>query len=143
MAILRQSGLEIQPAALGSWPTISVAVPQPMPKRTHVKLKKAATTPPGEAKRKPKKKSRVVGPAELRLLRTLGTRIRDRRDAAKLTGKELAARADIPPATLSKIENGRQNATFLTLSSIAAALQCTVGELVADSPVTPPNRRQP
>lgn len=68
--------------------------------------------------------------AERRALRALGARIRDKRDEKDMDGKEVAAAAGLPPSTVSKIENGRQNATFLTLARIAQALGCQLADLM-------------
>ncbi len=68
--------------------------------------------------------------AERRALRALGARIRDKRDEKGMDGKEVAAAAGLPPSTVSKIENGRQNATFLTLARIAQALGCQLADLM-------------
>jgi transcriptional regulator with XRE-family HTH domain len=79
--------------------------------------------------------------AERRILRAMGNTIRDKRDERGLKSQEVAARAGIPAGTLSKVENGRQNVTVLTLSLIAHGLDCSLAELMPNAPlpiVTPP-----
>jgi transcriptional regulator with XRE-family HTH domain len=61
----------------------------------------------------------------------LGRAVRERRAALALTQLDVAARADIAPMHLSKIENGTGNPSLGTLKRLAAALDMTAAALVA------------
>jgi HTH-type transcriptional regulator, cell division transcriptional repressor len=56
-------------------------------------------------------------------------RITDAREAARLTQRQLATRAGIPQATLSRIEQGVRPAKMNELLALAWALGCTISEL--------------
>jgi transcriptional regulator with XRE-family HTH domain len=60
----------------------------------------------------------------------LGRAVRERREALALTQLDVAARADIAPMHLSKIENGSGNPSLGTIRRIAAALDLLASELV-------------
>ncbi len=61
----------------------------------------------------------------------IGIQIKKYRKELKLTQEELAKKADIPYATLIKIENGHvDNPTIQTLMKIANALQVNIDNLV-------------
>lgn len=64
------------------------------------------------------------------LVRRIGARVRRRRLALSFTQEELALRAGIKPATLSRVENARMHASIDLVKGIADALGCLVGELV-------------
>lgn len=65
---------------------------------------------------------------------TLGQNIRRRRKALRLTVAELAARIDSDVGNLSRLERDVQGARSDKLNRLAAALNCTVSDLYADSP---------
>jgi transcriptional regulator with XRE-family HTH domain len=52
------------------------------------------------------------------------------RNDKKLSQKELAEKAGVGRSYLSCLENGKRNPNTKTLSKIAAALNCKVGELI-------------
>ncbi len=52
----------------------------------------------------------------------VGARIRQLRDARKLSGREVAARAGVSPSYLSRLENGHLSPTITTLARIVQAL---------------------
>ena len=61
----------------------------------------------------------------------IGVQIKKYRKELKLTQEELAKKAEIPYATLIKIENGHvDNPTIQTLMKIANALQVNIDNLV-------------
>lgn len=62
---------------------------------------------------------------------TLGSRIRQLREAARMTQEKLAAAAGIGRVTLVRIENGEQSPRYETLVALAGALGRPVGELLA------------
>ncbi|MDO8670772.1 MAG: helix-turn-helix transcriptional regulator [Dehalococcoidia bacterium] len=62
---------------------------------------------------------------------SLGTRVRQLREAAHLTQEDLATAAGIGRVTLVRIENGDQSPRYETLVSLAGALGRPVAELVA------------
>lgn len=59
----------------------------------------------------------------------IGTRLRDRRVAAKLTQEYVAEQVDITVVYLSKIENGHVHPTIDVLASICMVLNCDMGIL--------------
>lgn len=63
---------------------------------------------------------------------TLGRRIRERRAQLGLTLEQLATAIDRAPSQLSAIENGKREPRLPILRALAAALDCTVDELLAD-----------
>ena len=65
--------------------------------------------------------------------RRVGARIRELRVARGLSGKELAERAGIPPRTLSRIEQGKQEMVLSTVQSLLAAMGCTLSHMVAEA----------
>ena len=69
----------------------------------------------------------------------VGTRIRDRRLRRGFTQQALAAAADITQNGIFRLEAGETNPQLTTLQQIAAALECSVRELVvgvtADDPI--------
>lgn len=70
----------------------------------------------------------VVVPTEHSLAQAL-RRLRLQRDLSQET---VAHRADISYTTLAKIEAGRSNPTWATVCRVAAALEVTLAELVAE-----------
>lgn len=69
--------------------------------------------------------------------KSIGIRLKELREARGISSKELAERAGITPQSLSRIENGRHDVVFTSLSKILAAMNCTLKDLaVTDTPVT-------
>jgi len=66
----------------------------------------------------------------------LGRRIAELRAGVRLTQEALAERIAMDVKDVQKIEAGSVNVTFRTLVRLAAALDCTLAELV-----TPPTSR--
>lgn len=60
---------------------------------------------------------------------TIGARIREIRVARNLSQNQLAVRAELHPATISRIETGAHQPTLETLRSIAGALRVGVARL--------------
>lgn len=69
-------------------------------------------------------------------LRAIGTRIRRRREAMRITQIELAARAGMTRSRVWELESQKQPANFsvLVLNHIAHALECDPTELIKDPP---------
>lgn len=65
--------------------------------------------------------------------RTLGERIRRKRETVGLTQSELARRAQIGRVTLARLENGGQTPRFATLRAIAETLGVDANALLVDS----------
>lgn len=63
---------------------------------------------------------------------TVASNIRRMRDETNVSLSELARRSGIGKATLSALESGAGNPTIQTLSALAAALGCSLGDLIAD-----------
>lgn len=68
------------------------------------------------------------------LLKTLGTRIREKRKTVGWTQEDLAAAAQIDRSYIGGVERGERNLTFSVLCQICSALQCDVAHLTADLP---------
>lgn len=71
----------------------------------------------------------------------LAERLRFLRVARGWSQRQLAARADLNPSTISRIESGSRGITSIsTLSSIAVALGCAVDEVLGEQPsrIMPP-----
>ena len=64
----------------------------------------------------------------------LGGTIQGRRGALGLTLEELAERSGVSRAMLSEIERGAKNPTIRVVVQVAAALGCTVSELLGEQP---------
>lgn len=60
----------------------------------------------------------------MELLKTLGEQIRIVRLTAKLSQKELAAKANLSVVTIGQVEHGNANVSLNNLSAIAEALNC-------------------
>lgn len=56
----------------------------------------------------------------------IGKRLADRRHELRVSQRDLAARASIPQAEISRIERGLGNPTLLTLARLAEALDLEV-----------------
>ena len=65
-------------------------------------------------------------------LKTLGSRIRDRRKALSWTQEELADQAGLDRSYIGGVERGGRNLTFTVLRQIARALDCPVAQLMTD-----------
>jgi DNA-binding XRE family transcriptional regulator len=65
--------------------------------------------------------------------RVLGARLRRLRERAGLTQNELADRAKVGRATISRIENGKMYAHTATLRRLAKALNINLVDLITDS----------
>jgi transcriptional regulator with XRE-family HTH domain len=63
---------------------------------------------------------------------TIGDNVRARRKASNMTQTELAERAGITQAVISRLEAGEENLKLSTLRGIAAALGCAVIDLLPD-----------
>lgn len=59
----------------------------------------------------------------------VGRQIRALRKKARLTQEQLAAKANLPQAHISRLENAEHTATYKTLEKIANALGAAVGEI--------------
>jgi transcriptional regulator with XRE-family HTH domain len=65
---------------------------------------------------------------------SIGEIVKERRKAKKLNQTELAEKAGIKQATISRLESGtNDNITIENLRSIAAALGCSVVDLLPDT----------
>lgn len=74
---------------------------------------------------------RPPNPVTKRLVRAMSVRLRTLRQAHRLRLGELARAAEIPPSTLSRIEQGRRPGTPRHYLKLAAALGMTLAELFA------------
>ena len=61
--------------------------------------------------------------------RAVGTKIRELREQRQLSQRALADLSAVHPSNLGKLERGDANPNIDTLTRIAVALECTVGEL--------------
>lgn len=68
----------------------------------------------------------------------LGERVRALRGRRGMTRKALAAAADVSERHLANLEYGVGNASILVLLQVAAALQCTLAELIGDITTSSP-----
>jgi len=65
---------------------------------------------------------------------TIGTIVKHRREAKRWNQTELAEKASIKQATISRLESGvSDNITIENLRNLATALGCTVVDLLPDS----------
>lgn len=71
-------------------------------------------------------------------LADLGERVRGLRAQRGLTRKALAAAAEVSERHLANLESGLGNASVLLLRQLAAALGCTIAELVGEDALTSP-----
>jgi transcriptional regulator with XRE-family HTH domain len=72
----------------------------------------------------------VKGMADARRGMDFGQRLRCLRQDARLTLKDLAARADLAASTISKIENDRMSPTYDVLLKLARALKMDLSRLL-------------
>ena len=63
----------------------------------------------------------------------LARTLKEARDRAGFTQRELAERANIDQARISQLESGRLNPTWGTLRAISAALGMKLSELAAEA----------
>ena len=70
---------------------------------------------------------------------TLGIRLRDARERARLSTRELAGRAGVSAGFISQLENGKCGVSVSVLKRIAAAVGVSVADLLSDeAPVSRP-----
>jgi len=62
-----------------------------------------------------------------------GKAIRTRRIAAEMSQEKLALEAGLERVFISWLENGKKQATFKTMLKLAAALNCSAADLVAEA----------
>ncbi|KAA9157947.1 helix-turn-helix transcriptional regulator [Amycolatopsis acidicola] len=67
--------------------------------------------------------------------RQFGERVRARRDRLGLTQERLAERAGMHWSNVGHIERGRRNLSMENILRLAAALECTPGDLLNGLPV--------
>lgn len=68
-----------------------------------------------------------------RLLNSFGTVLFDRREAVGMTQMELAARAGLTNAFISRLEHGQSSPSLTTIVELAKALGTTGADLVAET----------
>lgn len=66
---------------------------------------------------------------------SLGKRIRFYRERIQLTAKEMAARMDVSPSTISKIENDKIKPSMEMLQKISEVINVPVGELFIEGEI--------
>ncbi len=71
---------------------------------------------------------------------SLGTRLRSRRRALRLTLATVSMKADVSEGYLSQLERDRNTASIATLQRICACLEMTVGELFTERSTVMPHR---
>ncbi|CAG5087103.1 helix-turn-helix domain-containing protein [Parvicella tangerina] len=72
----------------------------------------------------------MVDSTDLNFLKRLGTNIVRLRKELNISQAELAYRIGMEKSNLSVIENGRSNPQVITLVKLAAALDCSLPELL-------------
>ena len=84
---------------------------------------------------------RTVGRArkDSMLLRTVGQRIRQKRERKGWTVKELARRAEFPHSKISKIENGQQSPSLSDIEDLAKAFDLPFMTLMQELDPTHPS----
>jgi DNA-binding XRE family transcriptional regulator len=65
--------------------------------------------------------------------RRLGLRLRQIRERAGLTQQEAAEKAGLHPVGVTRLENGKQNATVSTLVCLSLAYRVSIAELFSDA----------
>lgn len=68
----------------------------------------------------------------LALANDLGVRLRDYRDAASISVRELARRIEVSPSLISQVEHGKVTPSVETLYRIASELGLSVGDFFGD-----------
>lgn len=66
----------------------------------------------------------------MKVLVSLGKKVRSLRRSQELSQEELAENADLDRTYISGIERGKRNVSIINLAKIATALGVTVSELV-------------
>jgi transcriptional regulator with XRE-family HTH domain len=67
-----------------------------------------------------------------KLLRNVGTRIRERRKSCGISQRQLATRTAVDRGFLSAVERGQRNVSLLLLWRVAQALDLSVEQLICD-----------
>lgn len=80
----------------------------------------------------------AVGSDKNPFLLALGERVRSLRSRRGMTRKALATVADVSERHLANLEYGVGNASILVLQQVAAALQCSLAELLGDVTASTP-----
>jgi transcriptional regulator with XRE-family HTH domain len=70
-------------------------------------------------------------------LKSLGGRIRKKRNSLRWTQEQLADKAEMDRSYIGGIERGKRNLTFTILCQICKALSCDVAELTEGIPEIP------
>lgn len=76
----------------------------------------------------------VVARAIAKEQRRLGLRLRQLRESLSMTQQEAAERAGLHPVAITRLENGKQNATLSTVVCLALAYRVPVAELFVARP---------
>lgn len=63
----------------------------------------------------------------------IGQRIKELREAASMSQKDLAYTADLDRSYIASIENGQRNVSIVNIEKIAAALNVTLKEFFNDA----------
>ncbi len=63
----------------------------------------------------------------------IGQRIKELREAASMSQKDLAYTADLDRSYIASIENGQRNVSIVNIEKIAAALNITLKEFFNDA----------
>ena len=71
------------------------------------------------------------------LVLQVGLRIRERREAQRLTLRALAVRSGVSPSMISDIERGAKSPTISTLALLADALDASIADLLETARPTP------
>jgi transcriptional regulator with XRE-family HTH domain len=74
---------------------------------------------------------------------TIGQNVKQRREAKRWNQSELATKANVTQAMISKLEGGDDNPKINTLRSIATALDCLIIDLLPESDKKKPPRDKP
>ena len=77
-------------------------------------------------------------PADNQFLVALGERVRALRDRAGITRKALSLKTGVSERHLANLEYGEGNVSVLVLAEVAAALNCSLAELIGDFTTTSP-----
>ncbi len=65
-------------------------------------------------------------------VKNIARNVRARRSAANLMQKELAERSGVTPAFICCLEKGEKQPSLGTLEKLAAALGCTISDLIGE-----------
>jgi transcriptional regulator with XRE-family HTH domain len=72
----------------------------------------------------------------------LGSRVRGLRQAKRMTLQDVATRAGLSAATVSKVENNRLSPTYENIIRLARGLDADIAALFSDQPLSPPRGRR-